>query len=284
MNVLIDPVNSTPGNRSHVLIVDDEANIRLMLRTALTTVGYSVSEASDGRQALSAIDRRVPDVMLLDLSMPLLDGMGVLNELKGVPPERKPRVIVLTAYGSISVAVKATRLGAVDFLEKPVSPDEVREAVEVALAEPLPKADGAGPLDGDPLAGGYSGVLDRVRRMLRLARYADAQTLLMKAADLSVKDAAYFNLLGVLYEARSKWRLARKFYEKAIAADKLYAPAQQNMRRIYELNTFGRSGEPVTLGDEPDDLWYARLPEQQIRVDPNHLDQLRAATQKWSME
>ena len=73
--------------------------------------------------------------MILDLSMPVLDGVGVLNELKGVRPDRKPRVIVLTAYGSIPVAVKATRLGAMDFLEKPVAPDEVRESVEAVLAE-----------------------------------------------------------------------------------------------------------------------------------------------------
>src|ERR1022692_1439797 len=113
-----------------VLIVDDEANIRLMLRTALSTEGYRIVEAADGREALKVIDREMPDVMVLDLSMPILDGLGVLKALKGMRPEKKPRVIVLTAYGSISTAVKATRLGAMDFLEKPVSPPEVRESIE----------------------------------------------------------------------------------------------------------------------------------------------------------
>ena len=75
-----------------------------------------------------------------------------------------------------------------------------------------------------------------------------------------VKDAAYFNLLGVLYEARRERRLARKFYGKAIAADGKYEPAQRNMRRLYELQTFGRSQEPATLGDEKDE-WFARLPD-----------------------
>jgi CheY-like chemotaxis protein len=219
-----------------------------------------VSEAVDGRDALAAIDRNTPDVMVLDLSMPALDGMGVLRELKSVRPNRKPRVIVLTAYGSISAAVKATRLGAADFLEKPVSPDEVREAVEAALAEPVQTAaDSAEAAPGLP-PGGYEGVLDRVRKSLRLSKYADAETLLMKAADLSHRDAAYFNLLGVLYESRREWRLARKFYGKAIGLDGHYEPAQKNLRRLHELKQLGRSHEPVTLGDEPD-VWYARLPD-----------------------
>jgi DNA-binding response OmpR family regulator len=249
--------------RTTILIVDDETNIRLMLRTTLMTEGYHIFEAGDGREALNVIDREMPDLMILDLSMPVLDGMGVLNELKGMRPDKKPRVIVLTAYGSISTAVKATRLGAMDFLEKPISPDEVRESVAAVLAEPLPRpqADSA----EDSLSGGYAGVLDRIRKAMRLAKYADAETLLMKAADLAHNDAAYFNLLGILYEARREHRLARKFYGKAIAADKRYEPAQINMRRLYELNTFGRTQQPVTLGDEPD-VWYAKLPDSPARV------------------
>jgi len=125
---------------ANILIVDDETNIRLMLRTALKSEGYVIREARDGREAMEAIDREVPDLMILDLSMPALDGLGVLKELRGMRDERKPRIIVLTAYGSIPTAVKATRLGAVDFLEKPVSPDEVREAVAAALLEPVTAA------------------------------------------------------------------------------------------------------------------------------------------------
>jgi DNA-binding response OmpR family regulator len=244
---------------ARVLIVDDETNIRLMLRTALRSEGYAVAEATNGREALTAIEREVPAVMMLDLSMPVLDGLGVLQELRNVPADRKPRVIVLTAYGSIPTAVKATRMGAVDFLEKPVSPDEVREAVQAALDEPaagLPPAGGTGETGDGMLAGGYDAVLDRVRKALRVGQFADAETLLMKAADLAHSDAGYFNLLGVLYESRREWKLARKFYGKAIRADRKYEPAQANMRRMYELFMFGASKEPVTLGDELD-AWAA---------------------------
>src|SRR5262245_39490116 len=112
---------------AHILIVDDETNIRLMLRTALETSGYSIEEATNGREGLDAVTLRKPDMMILDLSMPQTDGFGVLEGLRGMRPSQRPKVIVLTAYGSIPAAVKATRLGALDFLEKPVAPDEVRE-------------------------------------------------------------------------------------------------------------------------------------------------------------
>ena len=241
--------------KSHILLADDESNIRLMLLTALESEQYTLEEATNGREAIEAIGRRVPDLMILDLNMPTLDGLGVLSELKARAPKRPVRVIVLTAYGSIPAAVKATRLGAMDFLEKPVTPEELRETVRSALDEPEPAPHPA----AENLAGGYAGVLNQVRKALRLADYATAESMLMKASDLAIKDAAYFNLLGVLYEAHRDWRLARKFYGKAITTDNCYEPAQKNMRRLYELRTFGRTREPVTLGDEID-LWFARLP------------------------
>lgn len=106
----------------------------------------------------------------------------------------------------------------------------------------------------------YDNVLDRIRRSLRLADYESAESLMTAAAERKDRHSAeYFNLLGVLYEAQRRWRLARKCYGKAIAADKNYRPAQLNMQRLYELHTFGKSANPAALGDEPDDLLYAKL-------------------------
>ena len=238
--------------------MDDETNIRLMLTATLSTEGYTIEEATHGREGLEAISRKRPDLVILDLSMPEIDGMGVLQAIKAMRPSHRPRVIVLTAYGSISAAVKATRLGAIDFLEKPVSPIEVREAVENALNEPINNAESA-PLGDDVLAGGYEGVLDSARKSLRMARYTDAESLIMKAADLGHRDAAYFNLIGVLYESQRKWRLAKKFYGKALAEDKNYEPAKQNQLRVHELQVFGKTSRAVMLGDEPD-IWFAQMP------------------------
>jgi CheY-like chemotaxis protein len=229
-----------------VLITDDESGIRLMLRTALESEGFQVLEAANGRDALDQIERKSPDVMVLDLNMPVMDGMAVLNHLHS-RPGGKPRVIVLTAYGSITAAVKATRLGAVDFLEKPITPSDLRLAVHSVLEEPE--------LDSPPVVevdipGGYDRVLERIRIALHAADLDSAQTLLETAAECRNQQAAeYFNLLGVLYEAQRRWRVARKCYGRAIATDGKYQPAQSNMRRLYELHTFGKSSQPVELGE-----------------------------------
>lgn len=230
-----------------VLIVDDEKHIRLMLRTILESEGCKITEAANGREALDLIQRTKFDVMVLDLNMGVLDGMSVLQDLKDHPPRHPPRVIVLTAYGSTAAAVRAVRLGALDFLEKPASPVEVRESVAAVLREPQPASEH--PFEADT-EGGYEAVMKRVRTALRESDIAGAESLLIKAADVAQHDAAYFNLLGVLYETRRQWRLAKKLYGKAMSTDRTYKPAEQNMRRIYELDTFGRSREPVALGDE----------------------------------
>jgi DNA-binding response OmpR family regulator len=248
----------TPAAKTRILVADDEPNIRLMLRTVLGNDNCRVDEAANGEAALEAIQKNAFDILILDLNMPRLDGLGVLEALKTSPPNSPPRTIVLTAYGSIEKAVKATRLGALDFLEKPITPEELRNTVAAVLREPQPAS---APTDADDqLSGGYAAVLDRVRQALRSVDIPTAETLLMRAADLAQDDAAYLNLLGILYESRRQWRLARKFYGKAMRADKRYEAAQNNMRRLYELETFGRSAVPVALGGEPPDFWLARPP------------------------
>ena len=91
-----------------------------------------MDEARDGREAIDALAVGAPDVMVVDLAMPVLDGLSVLREVACLDGAR-PRVIVLTAYGSISAAEMAHDLGAVAFLEKPVMPESLRAAVAMAL-------------------------------------------------------------------------------------------------------------------------------------------------------
>jgi DNA-binding response OmpR family regulator len=113
------------------LIVDDEPNVRLVFRTALESAGYAVAEAADGPAALELIRKRPFDAVLLDLRMPGLDGLTALRTLReegvGVP------VVVVTAHGNTSDVVAAMRLGAADFVPKPVSPETLRRAVREAI-------------------------------------------------------------------------------------------------------------------------------------------------------
>jgi tetratricopeptide (TPR) repeat protein len=143
----------------------------------------------------------------------------------------------------------------VDFLEKPVTPVELRQAVRSVLSEP--EIDNP-PNLGEVSSSEYDQALTHIRHALRVVDYSSAESLLEKASERKNKyTAEYYNLLGVLYEAQRKWRLARRCYGKAIAVDKRFEPAQANMRRLFELHTYGRSHQAVMLGDESEELMSA---------------------------
>jgi hypothetical protein len=93
-------------------------------------------------------------------------------------------------------------------------------------------------------------MLADVRLAIRLGFFDEAQAALDHAPDAAGHDPECLNLLGVLHEFRHEWKLARRCYGRAIRADRRYHPAQQNMRRLYELHTFGRCAQRMALGDE----------------------------------
>ncbi len=106
-----------------ILIVDDEAAIRSSLEGILQDEGYRVRQAADGRSALECVRVNRPDVVLLDIWMPGQDGLEVLKQLKQEFPDQL--VIMMTGHGTIETAVKATKLGAFDFVEKPLSLEKI---------------------------------------------------------------------------------------------------------------------------------------------------------------
>jgi len=116
-----------------VLIVDDEPNIRRMMRLTLESDGYEVEDAEDGLQALQLFgDGSAFDAVLLDQRMPNLDGIETLRRIKSRAPDA--RVIMITAFGSIELAVDAMKVGATDFLRKPLTPENLRAALNAALS------------------------------------------------------------------------------------------------------------------------------------------------------
>ena len=97
---------------------------------------------------------------------------------------------------------------------------------------------------------GYRGTLATVRRAMREEKWTEAEAMLMRAGPIAGSDPAFFNLVGVLREVAGNKDAAAEFYGRAIRADGSYAPAQQNMRRLYELRNFGQTHQVVALGDE----------------------------------
>ncbi len=118
-------------SKKSVLIVDDEEGIRESLSGILEDEGYDVLTASSGEEALAAARDHMPDIVFLDVWLPEMDGIETLSKLKetdvGIP------VIMISGHGNIEIAVKATRLGAYDFLEKPLSLEKVLIAAKRAL-------------------------------------------------------------------------------------------------------------------------------------------------------
>jgi DNA-binding response OmpR family regulator len=117
-----------------ILIIDDEENIRRVTRLTLQAADYEVGEAGDGHRGLEAFgDGSSWDGVLLDQRMPGMDGLETLRRLKERQPE--VRVIMATAYASIELAVDAMKLGATDFVRKPMTPEILRNAVAAALSK-----------------------------------------------------------------------------------------------------------------------------------------------------
>ena len=105
---------------NHILVVDDEANIRDSLDGILREEGYTVTSTGSGQEAVVLLRDAPYDVLLLDIFLPDRDGLDVLNDMRALSPENRPEVIVISGHATIETAVKATKLGAFDFLEKPL--------------------------------------------------------------------------------------------------------------------------------------------------------------------
>ena len=119
--------------KGRIVVIDDEVNAAAALETLLGEDGYEVSKANDARSGLLLLEHQQPDVVLTDLRMPGMDGLELLGRIKEVRPETM--VILMTAYGTVKTAVRAMKLGAEDYLGKPIDVEEL----EVVLQKTLEK-------------------------------------------------------------------------------------------------------------------------------------------------
>jgi OmpR family response regulator RpaB len=117
-------------DREKILVVDDEASIRRILETRLKMVGYEVFTAADGEEALDAFLKHNPDLIILDVMMPKLDGYGVTREVRKTS---EIPIIILTALGDVSERITGLELGADDYVIKPFSPKELEARVKAVL-------------------------------------------------------------------------------------------------------------------------------------------------------
>jgi DNA-binding response OmpR family regulator len=216
-----------------ILIVDDEKTIRLAMSMALEKLDIPVETAASGEEALAKVAQGGYELMLLDVRLPGLDGMEVLRQVSQQLPELK--VIIITAYGSIDLAVEAMKLGAVDFLQKPFDAGQVREVVRRILE----KTGGSH---------GYEDYLAIAKQRINEGHFEVAGVYAQKAVFLNPDRPEALNLLGGISEDKGNRLEADEYYRAALTRDPSYGPAKLNLERL--------AGRPYTqrviIWDYPD--------------------------------
>ena len=206
-----------------ILVVDDERNIRNNLSMVLEAGGYKVDTASNGDEALLRVKEGHYDLVFVDIQMPKMDGLELLRYLRGLRP--KMPVVMLTAYGTVSRAVEAMKLGAVDFLEKPFDP----KAIQLLCQEILERQ-----------KIGMSGTVDEFLHLAELARERKAFTEVrahLKIAmmrDLNRPEPYY--QLGRLCEEEGRVGHAVQYYYMALEAQPAFEPARAALKRLGHLD------------------------------------------------
>jgi DNA-binding response OmpR family regulator len=202
-----------------ILIVDDERNIRKNLQMLLKAEGYHVEVASEGEEALAKCRDQYYDVALVDIQMPKMGGLALLRHLRGL--SAGTAVVILTAYGSVSRAVEAMKLGAVDFLEKPFDPKAIKLLIEeILLRQRL----------------GPHGSVEDLLHLAELARgrnaYVEARAYLKTALLRDPARPEPYYWLGVLCEHEGDTRQAAHYYYMALDVSHRFQPAREALLRL----------------------------------------------------
>jgi DNA-binding NtrC family response regulator len=207
----------------HILVVDDERNIRNNLSMVLEAGGYKVDKASNGDDALLRVKEGLYDIAFVDIQMPKMDGLELLRYLRGLRP--KMPVVMLTAYGTVGRAVEAMKLGAVDFMEKPFDPKAV-----LLLCEEI--------LQREKI--GMSGTVDELLHLAELARerkaHVEARVYLKTAMQRDLARPEPYYQLGELAESEGHTSHAVHYYYMALDAQSTYQPARDALKRLGRLD------------------------------------------------
>lgn len=212
-----------------ILVVDDEKNIRLTVPRALEPLDATVDTAVNGEEALAKLEEAPFDLVFLDLRLPGMDGMDVLRRIEAEWP--RTRVVIITAHGSVASAVEALKLGAVDYLQKPFSPDGIREAATSVLdREALDEHE----------AVEYAALVELAKRHMTNRDFAAAHESARKAIAADPARPEAYNLTAALFEIDGDRVEAGKFYRAALDIDPTYKPAAANLERVTTHGSAGR--------------------------------------------
>ena len=206
--------------------------------------GYGVTWARDLRTANKENANAPFDLAILDLRLGEESGMQILAEMRARGVQIP--TLMITAHGSVRDAVQAMRLGAIDFLQKPIDPVTLRAAVVEILDRCKTwqeQIEQAGPEE----------ILREAKRLINLQDFAQAGRKVSEALEINADSPDAHNLQGILHEIAGDYAAARDCYWRALEIDPQHSAAQGNMRRYSELHSVGRSEEPIRYEPTPDD-------------------------------
>ncbi len=218
-----------------ILIADDEKNIRTIMKQCLKAE-YETETAVNGEEVIEMLEKQRYDLVFLDINMPKLDGMQVLELIN------KKRiniiVVIMTAYGTIERAVEAMKMGAVDFINKPFTAEEIKLTVKRAFErEALNETN----------INTYEDYLEFSKKFILEGNYEKSEEYLRKAIAQNMSMPEPHNLLGAIYELKGDILQAKKHYRAALDLDPTYIPAKENLHRSSSLFEFNDS--KIELGE-----------------------------------
>ena len=181
-----------------VLIVDDTKNIRNLLTTCLEIEGYEVTTANDGRQALEVFQSHAFDLAFLDIKLPELSGTEVLRKIRGLGINT--RVVIMTAFGTVKNAVECTKLGAVVYLQKPFTPEKVRNVLSEIVRD----------VQGDPENLAF--YLNAAKELIACGSLDEAFRRLKASLTIDPNCGEIYFWMARVYEAQGKSKEAERFY------------------------------------------------------------------------
>lgn len=180
-----------------VLIVDDTKNIRLLLTTCLELEAYHVDSANNGIKALEMLRTNPYDLVFLDIKLPEMSGTEVLRNIRAAG--NNTPVIIMTAFATVKNAVECTKLGAVQYLQKPFTADKVRNSLNSLNSYQEPEN---GRLEAE-----------FVERLIEADRFDEAYSILKKSLSEDPENGETYLMLGKLFEKQGETEKAEKFYK-----------------------------------------------------------------------
>ncbi|KOA18181.1 sporulation initiation phosphotransferase F [Clostridium homopropionicum DSM 5847] len=187
------------------LVVDDTKSIRLLLTTCLETMGYEVSSAVNGEEALNLFQSTDYDIAFIDIKMPEISGTEVLRRIRSLG--NQVPVVIMTAFGTVKNAVECTKLNAVAYLQKPFTADKIR----AVLSEINTSRNNATEIES---------CLNKSKEYLELGRINEAYSLLKNVLSINPSCGECYKLIGKVHEIEGNLHEAKRFYDISNLFDK----------------------------------------------------------------